>query len=499
MKKLNPSELAKAQAAMPTAQQNGHKPPTPAPDAAKIAEAVNAAAKAQTPDENPFPLDAFPQKIRDAVTHWHSVYRRSVDFYSSILAVASGAIGNAYHVQHTPGSVQPLALWLVIVGPPSSAKSKIMQFCLKPVFDREEQFRAEFDEIHKAWEEEKAEAERAKAKILPREPEQEQRLTSDATIESLIKLLMQSNCWKGLMVYRDEFVALLKGMGQYKAGGGGDMEHYLSLWSGMPVILNRSGLGRPGFVRNPFLAMLGSIQPKVLSGLTDNGKIDNGFLYRLLFAFPENVKIPVSSGKVLEPRSYQDYNRIISRLYDLPANDDRTPIILKMNPEAQKIYDTEKDKIEQTVMNETDDENIQSLEGKLLDYTLRIAAVLQLLEFCSGDEDDFYKNLTPGDATKILITAPIMRRAMKLTKYFRHNSEKILARAEDPTAKLSNLQRLLYEKLPNPCSYGLATDVAAKTKIAGKPISDKTAQRLLRDRTVFVKNIKDGLYYKVVQ
>lgn len=426
--------------------QNG-QPHQPA-DIEALSAAVKDAIEKEKHKDNPFPLDALPSKLQTIIRHWHAVHRRPVDYHAlSILAVASGAIGNAYQVEHVAGTYQPISVWAVIVGPPSSAKSPIMRTCIRPLHTQEKQYRKNLEDDLTQWEIDKAVASQKKEKE-PRKPELEQRITSDATIEALIKVMMQAKCWKGILCYKDEFVGLLKSMNAYKQSGQ-DLEHYLSMWSGIPITLNRSGMEYAGFVESPFLSMLGSIQPGVLSTLTDGGKVANGFLYRLLFAFPEEVKIPLPSGEIPNMKINEEYDTIINRLSKLPAdNEARQPITLRMDTPAFKKYDEYKTDIEQNIVNKTEDEDIQSLYGKVTDYTLRIAALLELIEFVAAADQGFLDMLSLADARNIKITKPNVERAITLMEYFTRNSLKILLRSESPVAALPMRQQKLYEKLP---------------------------------------------------
>lgn len=470
-------------------QQNGNGAPE-MPDIEKLADEVQAAIEAQKEEPNSFPTGAMPKAVQRIMSHWHNVYRRPIDFHGgSIIAAASAAIANSFHIEHVAGSVQPVAAWVVIVGPPSSAKSPIMRTCMKPLFEREKDHRKQLKDDLAQWELDKAAAYQNKQKEPPR-PELQQRIVNDATIESLIKVLMQRSCWKGVIAFKDEFMGLIKGMNAYKTSGQ-DLEHFLSMWSGMPIMLNRSGMEYAGFVETPFVAMLGAIQPGILNGLTDGGKIANGFLYRLLFAYPEEVKIPLPSGELPKPEIYQEYARIIQRLNDLPANEEGIPTILRLDAKAFKAYEKYKTHIEQEIINKTDDENIQSLYGKIVDYTLRLAAIIDLIEYVAEGDDDFFKMLSHADMAKHQVSAASVHRAIKLSEYFTRNSLKILTKTEDPVAALPTKQRHLYEKLPNSCTSGYATGVAQRIGIG-----EKTARRLIRNRSLFAQN-RDGSYRKL--
>ena len=99
-------------AKLPKQKTNGHNGPGPGmPDIDKLATIVKAAIEAEKDEPNPFPLDSFPKPLAAIVNHWHTVYRRPIDFHGgSILAAASAAIANNVHVEHVSGSVQPVVI-----------------------------------------------------------------------------------------------------------------------------------------------------------------------------------------------------------------------------------------------------------------------------------------------------------------------------------------------------------------------------------------------------
>ncbi|MCF8245519.1 MAG: DUF3987 domain-containing protein [Saprospiraceae bacterium] len=151
------------------ANGNSYGIPAPQPDADAIAEAVKAHIAADKEKPNPFPIAALPKWLQPCINHWHLVYRRPKDFHgTSILAAASAAIGNSFHVEYITGSTQPLSGWFVIVGPPSSAKSPIMRTCMKPLFEMEKTFRQDLDDQLSQWELDKAAASQRKLKEPPK-------------------------------------------------------------------------------------------------------------------------------------------------------------------------------------------------------------------------------------------------------------------------------------------------------------------------------------------
>ena len=75
---------------------------------------------------------------------------------------------------------------------------------------------------------------------------------------------MHQEVTTGVGVFKDELAGWLKDMNKYRDGS--DLEFWLSTWSGTSVNVNR--LTRVGsFVENPFIPVIGGIQPAVLNEL----------------------------------------------------------------------------------------------------------------------------------------------------------------------------------------------------------------------------------------
>jgi hypothetical protein len=83
----------------------------------------------------------------------------------------------------------------------------------------------------------------------------------------------------GIGMYKDELFGLFEETKNYSAKG--VMEFYLDIFNGKIIIVNRRQ-AKPFTVENPFMSVLGSIQPEkmmiIASQYTDNGVVDR-FLY----------------------------------------------------------------------------------------------------------------------------------------------------------------------------------------------------------------------------
>ncbi|HFA48066.1 MAG TPA: DUF3987 domain-containing protein [Bacteroidetes bacterium] len=477
---------------LPKTAQNGNQQQQEnnLPDAKQLADAIKTAIKKDQKNKAlKFPLKAFPKAIQDIVRCWHDCYLLPVDFYAgAILAAASAAIGNYHHIQYKLHHVEPPICWMVIVGAPGVGKTPAIKFAMNPLFRQEKQFSKDHKAAVAQWEQDKQDAAKAKAKNYSQaRPVRSQGVINDATIESLIKILPHNP--KGLICYRDEFIGLMKSMNAYKSSGG-DLEHWLSIWSGSPIILNRSSLEDAVFIESPFVPIIGGIQPGILIKLTDRNQVDNGYLHRLLFAFPETQDIPPDTNVTPDQSVFDHYREIIKRLGMFPKKDDNTPFVTELSKDAFKTFREHKIKTEKDC-NSLDDDNIKSLYIKQLSYTLRFSLILEFLEIAATADDGFIKALSLKDLLKMKVSRQSMLKAIKLSEYFTSTSMKVIARSESPIAALPKRQQLLYDKLPTIITSSFAKSVGEKIGM-----SESTVKRLIYNRSIF-KQTPDGAYRKL--
>jgi hypothetical protein len=61
---------------------------------------------------------------------------------------------------------------------------------------------------------------------------------------------------------------------------GGDQEQWLSMFNGDAIVVNRKSQDDIISVPSPFVSVIGSIQPSVLTKCFKGQKVENGFLFR---------------------------------------------------------------------------------------------------------------------------------------------------------------------------------------------------------------------------
>lgn len=214
-----------------------------------------------------FPLDVFPAELAEFVRQVAQSAGAPVSYVAASLLPAFGAAAGAHaQLEVYDGWIERPALWTVLVGDPSANKSPALKRALSPV---KAAHRALIDEQGEEWKD-----------TNPR-----QLIVNETTIEGLFLVLAANE--RGVLLHVDELAGWVKSMNQYKGGVGNDRQHWLSIWSGEDININRVKGGRFRMVRDPFLCVTGGIQPEVLDLLMRD--VEDGLAARLLLV-PEGVR-----------------------------------------------------------------------------------------------------------------------------------------------------------------------------------------------------------------
>ena len=249
---------------------------------------------------DPFPLHTLPLALRQFTEECaESLPVAQAVVGIPALVVAGAAIGNTRAIRLKEGWTESTALWAAIVAPSGTKKSPALRQAAEPFLKLDSPER-------RTW-------------------------TADITVERLAALLDENP--RGLFSYRDELSAWVKSMNQYRGGKGADRPFYLSLYSGTPTKVDRKGSDYPISITlpNPCWSVVGGIPPEIVSDLDDEGGKEDGFLPRLLFAWPEPVQVRWTD-KVISSEARTAYDGLIRQLWEIPWKE--TPTCLDLTPEA---------------------------------------------------------------------------------------------------------------------------------------------------------------------
>jgi len=221
-----------------------------------------------------FPLVAFPKKLQEYIRAARDTLNFPEPYTASVMLLAVAvAIGNTRVLKVKEGwQVKPI-LFLALVGEAGANKSHPISFVFKPL-DRIN------NEHIDAYDKALADYRKSGDANPANKPKPRQILVSDITTESLVQL-HRSNPLR-LCLRCDELAGWISNFNRYRKGG--DEQLWLSIYSGQPLCVNRKTMDDILSVPEPFICVIGTIQPDILSATFSGERRSNGFLPRILQA-----------------------------------------------------------------------------------------------------------------------------------------------------------------------------------------------------------------------
>ena len=221
-----------------------------------------------------FPLAIFPRKIRKIIENAVEEFNFPVDYIASaILFAISVAIGNCRALVVSAAWRVKAILFMALLGAPGAAKTHPIKFAVSPFLTLDGITISEYQKKLNEWR--KTDATNPSTK-----PKEKQFRVQDITMEGLTKIL--SRIKRGVFVFVDELKGWIASFNKYRSSGG-DIEQWLSIWNSVPITINRKTQDDVTYIQEPFVGVIGGLQPGILSRLFGGEKMDNGFFYRLLF------------------------------------------------------------------------------------------------------------------------------------------------------------------------------------------------------------------------
>jgi len=434
--------------------------------------------------ENKFPVEAFPQAIQDIIAATNSKLNFPIDFIgASILFAISVAIGNTFRVELKNGFQKGVNIYLAIVGHAGTTKTHPLNFALKPVYTHDSKTIREYEKQMVNYEKynsmsKKQRTEEGMDEII--KPICIKTLLSDYTPEALAET--HKNNKRGLGVHVDELNGWIKNFDRYNNGS--EQEFWNSVWSGMPINIDRK-TGGSVHVSIPCISVAGTIQNGLLKELASNNRNNNGFMDRILFVFPNDVKKDYWSEDDIDITHIENWNNIINNILKLPFRldeyDNPAPEILRFSPEAKTaLYDWQK--LNADLINEESDDRLRGIYNKLEDNVLRIALILEIMNrICDGK-----------DIKSIGLES--INGAIKLIEYFKYNAIKVhdYISNTNPLDRFPDHQQDLYDALPE----SFKTEEGLQL-IKQFDVSERGFYRFLKNKELF-KRIKKGEYQKCI-
>ena len=428
---------------------------------------------------NAFPVDAFPSPFKELITDCERTLNFPPDYTAtSILAAVSTSIGKSAKLKVKNAWYEYPVFYLALVGDAGANKSHPMELAFKPFEDidrrKNDSYRLKYESYEAFQSLPKKEKEGREA---PQKPTLTKTILHNFTAEILHQRM--SDNLRGCAIVSDELATHLEGMNNYSKGD--QTSTYLSFWSCKATSIDRVSRPFPLWLPEPFLNIIGSLQPRVLPKLFPAGKTDNGFVQRFLFAFPVDAKKQPINDHELNERLIADYSRWIQAC--IKGN----PVIMDKETGKSKpvIYHWADDA--KTFFYQWQEANTESVNGDagslygeiLSKYDIHFARLALVMQIMMGGKNN-------------LISLAAAQAAAKLCAYYQQCSERVvrLLSNANPLSSLPQNKLSFYRALPDSFSTGEATQTGE-----AHGLNNRAVFRFLNNEDLFTKQAY-GQYFK---
>ena len=432
-----------------------------------------------------FPVDVLPAKLQEIVNEANATLGFPKDYIAgSMLTAMAAVIGNTHSAEAMAGWKEYAILFVALVGCPGVCKSHPLSYLMQPLIDHDAGKAAQFAEALKrynaAMELPPKERVANGYELNPAEPRRVRFMMQDVTNEAVHRILSENP--RGLILMYDELAGWVKNFNRYNNGS--ESEFWMSVFNHKVAMSDRKGNQSGVFIRNPFLCVIGTIQPKVLGELAAGNRNSNGFTERFLYVVPDDQTKAKWNSERKSPSFdiVSAWREVVGRLTGIvPAADsggDIMPESVPFSPDAlQRLYSWQNESTERC--NAEGSDTLTAIASKLEIYAVRFCLLLALSDWACGAKK------------KKAIEAATVERAIRLTEYFRVTATRVQGIIGEDA--LTDVQLAVMSELP--ATFTTAEGVA----IAGKcGMAERTFKKFLRDRRgVFFTRDAYGSYSKL--
>ena len=430
--------------------------------------------------ENQFPIEVFPKLFKDLVIDLNKSLNFPIDYTgTAVLTAMATVFGTSVKLRVKNNWFEYASIYGCIIGNAGANKTHPVNTIFAPIKEIDKANHNSYTGKLTDWSKwnklSKAEKETT---TEPQFPVLTKSVLTNFTPEVLNKRLDEN--LRGCTVLSDELATFFDGMNNYSKGD--QIGVYLSFWSNQSTTIDRIGNPIPLFIQNPYLSIIGGLQPRVLVSSFPVQKLNNGFFQRFLFAFPQStLKCPINDNESNE-KFYRNYENFIKNYYGstnvAEVNEQINSRILKWDAESKTFfYDWQKNNCD--LVNEYSNSIKGEIVSKFDNHFVRLTLLLQMMK----------------DPRSEFIELEAVKGAEKLCLYFMNCSFKVLEVILNPNEYLSTLtenKRKFYKDLKHSFTTGEAINTGLKFEI-----QDRRIKEFLKD-TILFKRIKHGFYSKTI-
>ena len=309
------------------------------------------------------PVDGLSPNATEMLRKVASSLQCPVDIaLSAMFATVGVAMGKRVIIDDGKYRNYP-CLWVCVVAPSGSNKSTPIRFFLQPLKDRDSYNYGVYREELRAY--------RQAGDDKGDKPVFKQYVISDSTPEARNQVLSVNP--NGILLYRDELKGMIDDFCRYAKSG--ELSQMLSMFDSVTIVVNRKS-DEPLLIKDPFMSIIGSIQPSVLVDTFGNDNMmNNGFNQRWLFCYPESG-MPEMYNDVSIPQSViSDWKDFIYNLimYDFSVMGGK----IYIRGEAKRVYIDYYNSLQ--IKKASADDYLSSVYSKLQIHVIRWAGVAHIL------------------------------------------------------------------------------------------------------------------------
>ena len=425
-----------------------------------------------------FPLDAFPERVQTIILDMVRYENFKVEYLApAMLSAVSSALGGTYYVRVKGQWITNAALYIIMVGRPGLGKTPPLEAAYRPIRKHDYALFKAYESELEAW---KAAGENGKKPVLRRT------VVSDFTPESL--LLTHNSNPRSVVILVDEIMGMFNSANRYTNGQ--LIEQLLTAWSGGALDVTRVGSTVPVHIEQPCINIVGTTQTKRVHELLSKGFEENGLLDRILFVLPKSREVPKwtdwddggeDRASMAAARWEQILGKVLALDYDT-GEEERRPHVLSMDKEAKEYFFSWWNRKVERINRIEDDAQVESREMKHPAQVARLALLMQVLRYASGEG-----NLQSVDTASV-------KAAVRLNGYFEDSYRRIRSFVAEDMCE--EPPKVLLSLLPDTFD----TKTAIATGREQQNVSERTVMNYLKElcRSGLLRKAKAGHYEKVI-
>ena len=429
-----------------------------------------------------FPIEAFSNRTRQFILSIHKHLRFKKDYLGiNILCAIGVAMGKRFRIDINNTFHDYPGLFYVMVGYPSIGKTPPTRLILKPLLLHNREVALQYNQELEAFYQKLEKYENTKEGLeKPKPPRKSYFITQDYTLEWLVYALECSK--NGMLLYQDEITRWTKNSMRYSKGMD-ESTFWNERYNHSDIIYNRKGEDFNIVVTEPLISVIGGTQIEQLKHLIDGDKTENGFMSRLLFAYPLDQKLELADDDDVPEQELNWWNSFVEEILNLKTMYDNkeTNVI----PKKLKLMEWKQNNIDMiNEMNGNGNGILASYFGKLSTALGRLCLIIQT---------ERWRN---GEAEMKQIDLVSVQRAILLIEYFR----KVFYRIYfyffvDNDIHLTELERNVYAALPEEFETKIGKEIAIQNGMPARTF-DRFIGDSQRSERLFSKQ-KHGIYKKM--